>query len=96
MIRTEETGLLLGIVSERRCVVAAGEGAKGKEFMDRDGDPAVPLDCSRGRLSLRKVEGTGSTAAFSGGVGGETGEVGVSGRGRESGFGFGLAVWVSH
>ncbi len=75
VINTEETGLPLGIVSERRWFALLGEGAEGKELLDTDGESAawVPLSCMGGKLSLREVEDATGMATFSGGVGGESG-----------------------
>jgi hypothetical protein len=41
VIRTEETGFPLGMVSERRCVFTTGEGAEAREYVDIDGDAAL-------------------------------------------------------
>jgi hypothetical protein len=86
VMSTEETGFPLGIVNDRRWPVLLGEGAEGKELLDTDGESVVwvPLVCMGGRLSLRKVEGATEMTTFSGGVGGEPGEDGASG--REVGF----------
>jgi hypothetical protein len=87
VMSTEETGLPLGIVSDRRWLALLGEGAEGKEMLDTDGESVVrmPLICMGGRLPLREVEGVTEMATFSGGVGGgEPGEDGASG--REVGF----------
>ena len=80
---TEETGLPLGIVSERRCEFPIGEDAEGKEYDDMDGDITLwlPFASTWGRLSLRRGEDTGAVV-FSGGTGGEEGEAGTSGRER--------------
>ena len=48
--------------------------------MDGDKTLWLPFACTWGRLSLRRVEDTGGLV-FSGGVGGEEGEAGTSGRG---------------
>ena len=86
VMSTEETGFPLRTVSDRRWVALLGEGAEGKELLDTDGESAVcvPLICMGGRLSLREVEGGTEMTTFSGGVGGEPGGDGASG--REVGF----------
>ena len=86
VISTDETGLPLRIVSDRRWVALLGEGAEGKELLDKDGESVewAPLIFMGGRLSLREVEGGTEMTTFSGGVGGELGGDGASG--REVGF----------
>jgi hypothetical protein len=86
VMSTEETRFPLAIVSDRRWVALLGEGAEGKELLDRDGEAVVlvPLIFMGGRLSLREAEGATEMTTFSGGGGGEPGEDGASG--REVGF----------
>lgn len=83
VMSTEETIFPLGTVSDRRWVALLGEAAEGKELLDMDGESAlwVPLVCIKGRLCLREVEGATEMTTFSGGVGGESGVDGASGRG---------------
>jgi len=47
VMSTEETGFPFGIVSDRRWLALLGEGAEGKELLDRDGESVVwvPLIC---------------------------------------------------